>query len=98
MTTTREAATSTRRSTAPLKVDAVVDELISDGAHFLGMTKKDLVAEAVRVYLEARREEVRASMQAKMRRLDGSLASSVSLLTGLSPERIAELGGTGQDE
>lgn len=92
MTTTREAVTSTRQSTAPLKVDAAVDELISDGAHFLGMTKKDLVAEAVQVYLEARREDVRASMQAKMRRLDGSLVSSVSLLTGLSPERTRRHG------
>ncbi|MCX4748857.1 hypothetical protein OG455_25640 [Kitasatospora sp. NBC_01287] len=86
------------RATAPLKVDAAVDELISDGAHFLGMTKKDLVAEAVRTYLELRREEVRASMMEKMRKLDGSLASSVSLLTGLSPERIEELGGTGGDD
>lgn len=33
---------------APLKVDPETDELISQGAHFLGMTKKDLVAEAVR--------------------------------------------------
>ncbi|MFG2404944.1 hypothetical protein ACGFR8_11550 [Streptomyces brevispora] len=26
--------------------------MISQGAHFLGLTKKDLVAEAVRVYLD----------------------------------------------
>jgi hypothetical protein len=34
-------------------------------------------------------------MLAKMRKLDGSVESSVSLLTGLSPERIKELGGVG---
>jgi hypothetical protein len=37
---------------SPLKVDPETDKLISQGAHFLGLTKKDLVADAVRVYLE----------------------------------------------
>jgi hypothetical protein len=37
-------------------------------------------------------------MVESVRLLDGSLASSVSLLTGLSPERIEELGGTGDWE
>ncbi|WP_307783722.1 hypothetical protein [Streptomyces spinoverrucosus] len=98
MSITEEARSKTTRTTAPLKVDAAIDELIADGAHFLGMTKKDLVAEAVRTYLEIRREEVRASMLEKMRKLDGSVESSVSLLTGLSPERIKELGGVGKDD
>ena len=35
-------------------------------------------------------------MLEKMRKLDGSIDSSVSLLTGLSPERIKELGGVGK--
>lgn len=98
MSVADEKSTRRPRATAPLKVDAAIDELIADGAHFLGMSKKDLVAEAVRVYLEIRREEVRASMLEKMRKLDGSLESSVSLLTGLSPERIKELGGVGEEE
>lgn len=38
----------TRRQ-APLKVDPATDELISQAAHFLDMSKKDLVAEAVRI-------------------------------------------------
>ncbi|GAA2891942.1 hypothetical protein GCM10010517_56360 [Streptosporangium fragile] len=80
---------------SPLKVDPATDELIAQGAHFLGMTKKDLVAAAVRVYLEQRREHIRRGMIESMKALDGSLSSSVSLLTGLSPERINELGGTG---
>lgn len=98
MNVTDEKQRRAARTTAPLKVDAAIDELIADGAHFLGMTKKDLVAEAVHVYLEIRREEVRANMLEKMRKLDGSLESSVSLLTGLSPERIKELGGVGEDD
>ena len=62
------------------------------------MTRKDCLAEAARAYLEQRREEVRRGMVESVRLLDGSLASSVSLLTGLSPERIEELGGTGDWE
>ncbi len=88
---------SAKRQT-PLKVDPATDELISHAAHFLGMTKKDFVAEAARAYLEQRREEIRRGMVKSMKLLDGSLASSVSLLTGLPPERIEELGGTGDWE
>ena len=83
------------RRQAPLKVDPATDELISQGAHFLGMTKKDFVAEATRTYLDQQREKIRAGMIESMKILDGSLTSSVALLTGLSPERIAELGGSG---
>jgi hypothetical protein len=82
----------------PLKVDPAIDELISHAAHFLGMTKKDFVAEAARAYLEQRREEIRRGMVESMKLLDGSLISSVSMLTGLSPERIEELGGVGDWE
>ncbi|WP_436772888.1 hypothetical protein [Yinghuangia sp. YIM S09857] len=81
---------------APLKVDPATDELISQGAHCLGVTKKDLVAEAVRAYLEQRRADVRRGMVEAMRVLDGSLSSNVSMLTGLSPERIEQLGGVGE--
>lgn len=80
---------------APLKIDPATDDLISQAAHFLGMTKKDFVAEAAKAYLEQRREEVRRGMIESMKLLDGSLTSTVAMLTGLSPERIEELGGTG---
>jgi uncharacterized protein (DUF1778 family) len=83
---------------APLKIDPATDELISEAAHFLGMTKKDFVAEAAKAYLEQRREEVRRGMIESMKLLDGSLSSTVAMLTGLSPERIEELGGTGDWE
>jgi hypothetical protein len=80
---------------APLKIDPATDELISQAAHFLGMTKKDFVAEAAKAYLEQRREEIRRGMIDSMKVLDGSLTASVAMLTGLSPERIEELGGVG---
>ncbi|PXX69219.1 hypothetical protein DFR70_102907 [Nocardia tenerifensis] len=91
-------AAGTPKRQAPLKVDPATDELISQAAHFLGMTKKDFVTEAVRVYLEQRREEVRRGMVESMKVLDGSLTASVAMLTGLSPERIEELGVVGDWE
>jgi hypothetical protein len=56
------------------------------------------VAEAAKAYLEQWREEVRRGMIESMNLLDGSLTSTVAMLTGLSPERIEELGGTGDWE
>jgi hypothetical protein len=85
---------STRRQ-APLKIDPETDELITQAAHFLGMTKKDFVAQAAKAYLEQRREEVRQGMIQSMKVLDGSLTTSVAALTGLSAERIDQLGGAG---
>jgi hypothetical protein len=83
----------TTRRQAPLKVDPEVDELISSGANFLGITKKDLVAEAVQFYLDARREEMRQRMQDLMRQLDGTRASRVALLAGISREQLDAVGG-----
>jgi hypothetical protein len=87
------ATVGTSRRQAPLKVDPAVDEMISSGANFLGMTKKDLVAEAVQFYLDARREEMRQRMQGLMRQLDGTRASRVALLAGLSREELDAAGG-----
>ena len=87
------ATAGTSRRQAPLKVDPAVDEMISSGANFLGMTKKDLVAEAVQFYLDARREEMRQRMQSLMRQLDGTRASRVALLAGLSREELDAAGG-----
>jgi hypothetical protein len=78
---------------SPLKVDPETDKLISQGAHFLGVTKKDLVAEAVRAYLEQRRADLRTGMIEAMKVLDGSLKSDVVLLTGLTAEEIDAVGG-----
>lgn len=78
---------------SPLKVDADTDALITQGARFLGMTKKDLVAEAVRDYLTTRRTDIEHGVREAAALLDGSHRSKVALLSGLSAKEIDELGG-----
>lgn len=80
-------------SVAPLKVDAATDALITQGAHFLGVTKKDLVADAVRAYLATRRADIEQGVRQALAQLDGSRQAEVSLLSGLSSDDITELGG-----
>ncbi|MFD8867316.1 hypothetical protein ACFV1F_23715 [Streptomyces sp. NPDC059590] len=94
---TTQSAESKPRTAAPLKVDLETDQLITEGAHFLGVTKKDLVADAVRMYIEHRREEIRRGMAESMRVLDGTTKSRVALLTGISAEDIDRLGGIGEE-
>lgn len=79
----------------PLKVDLATDEQISQGAALPRHDQEDFVAEAAKAYLEQQGEEVRRAMIESMKLLDGSLTATVAMLTGLSPERIEELGGTG---
>jgi hypothetical protein len=79
--------------TAVLKVDGSTHALVAHGATALHMTHKELVGEAVREYLANRRETINARLRAVMAQIDDTEASQVSALTGLSPERIAELGG-----
>jgi hypothetical protein len=81
--------------TAPLKIDDETDLLATHGAHFLGITKKQFVAEAVRVYTETRRAEIEQGAREALALLDGSRDRAVELMSGLSAERRAELGGTG---
>jgi hypothetical protein len=50
----------------------------------------------VTAYRDARREEVRTKIREAARILDGTDAGRVALLTGMSAERIGELGGTGE--
>ena len=78
---------------APLKVDAETNALIDHGAHFLGMTKKDLVAAAVRVYIASRKDDIEQGVRAAALLLDGSRAAKASLLSGLTVGEIDELGG-----
>jgi hypothetical protein len=79
--------------TAPLKIDERTDELASHGAHFLGVTKKQYVAEAVAYYTEHRRAEIEKGVKAALASLDGSREADVQLLSGLTAERVEELGG-----
>ncbi|MBP0458624.1 hypothetical protein [Streptomyces montanisoli] len=83
---------------SPIKVSHEGDQLITSGANFLGMTKKDLVEQAVAFYLDARREEMQARMQGLLSRLDGTRAARVSLLTGIDRETLERLGGVPEEE
>lgn len=65
---------------------------MSDAAHFLGRTKKDVVDAAVRDYIEAHREEINAAVADSLARLDGTRASLVSEVTGMSRAQIDEVG------
>ncbi len=78
---------------APVKVDQETHALIAHGATALHMSQKDLLAAAVREYLSARREEINAALRRTMEMLDGTQSSQVAALTGMSKERLDELGG-----
>ena len=85
-------------SVAPIKVDAQTDRLISHAAHFLGRSKKDVVDAAVREYIENHRVELQEAVTAALQQLDGSVAGSVSLLTGLSRSELDALGGFAEND
>ena len=78
---------------APVKVDDATHILLAHGATALRMTQKDLLAAAVREYLTARREQINTALGETMKILDGTTTSHITALTGLSAERLAELGG-----
>lgn len=80
-------------SLSPIKVDRVTDQRIADAAHFLGRTKKDIVDAAVRDYVDAHREEINEGIRSSLSRLDGTRASVVSEISGLSRAQLDELGG-----
>ena len=84
-------------ASAPIKVDAATDELISHAAHFLGYSKKDVVDIAVREYIENHRDEINKGVRAALTQLDGSVAAAVSLLTGFDAGKLAELRGFGAE-
>lgn len=81
----------------PVKVSAETDQLIGHAAHFLHTSKKDVVDRAVRDYVEAHRTELNAGIRAALSEMGGTSTSAVSAMTGLSPERLAELGGVPED-
>jgi type IV pilus biogenesis protein CpaD/CtpE len=80
-------------SASPVKVDQETHALIAHAATALRVSQKDLLAAAVREYLGAHREEIRAALRRTMEALDGTNASRVAALSGLSRERLDELGG-----
>ena len=80
-------------ATAPIKVDAATDELVSHAAHFMSRSKKDIVDAAVREYIDAHRDEINAGIKAALGQLNGTDAAAVSLMTGLGGEELDDLGG-----
>jgi predicted transcriptional regulator len=80
-------------TTAPIKVDPATDELVSHAAHFLSRSKKDIVNAAVREYIDAHRDEINAGIRNALGHLNGTEASAISLITGLSTDELDDLGG-----
>lgn len=80
-------------SSAPIKVDAATDELVSHAAHFMSRSKKDIVGAAVREYVDAHRDEINAGIKLALSQLNGTDAAAVSLMTGLSEDQLDDVGG-----
>lgn len=80
-------------TTAPIKVDQATDELVSQAAHFMDMSKKQVVDLAVREFVERHRDEINEGVRQALQQLDGTRESRVALLAGVPREKIDELGG-----
>jgi hypothetical protein len=80
-----------------VKVSPEGDKLITSGAHYLHMSKKDLVEAAVAFYLDARREEMQAGMRKLLSELDGSRAARIAMLAGMTREELESVGGVEED-
>lgn len=80
-------------ATAPIKVSAATDELISHTAHFMVVSKKSVVEQAVREFVENHRDEIHGGVRDALSTLDGSTSAAVSLLSGLSEDENEGLGG-----
>src|SRR5690606_24339530 len=80
-------------ATAPIKIDAATDELVSQAAHLLCRSTQGIVDAAVREYIAAHRDELNAGIKAGVCQLDATLAAAVSLMTGLSAAELDDLGG-----
>lgn len=80
-------------ATAPIKVDAATDELVSHAAHFMSRSKKDIVDAAVREYIDKHRDEINAGITDALGRLNGTDSAAVSMMTGFTAEELEDLGG-----
>lgn len=80
-------------ATAPIKVDVATDELVSHAAHFMSRSKKSIVDDAVREYIDTHREEINAGVKTALGQLNGTDAAAISLLTGFSADELEDLGG-----
>lgn len=81
-----------------VKVSPEGDRLITSGAHYLHVSKKDLVESAVEFYLNARREEIQAGMRELLSQLDGTRAARIAMLGGVTREELESVGGVDEDD
>jgi hypothetical protein len=95
-------STMTAAEHAPSQIAVEVSRdgatLITSGAHYLHMSKKDLVEAAVSFYLDARREEMQAEMHELLSELDGSRAPRVAMLAGMTRAELESVGGADKDD
>lgn len=80
-------------TTAPIKVSESTDNLISHTAHFMAVSKKSVVEQAIVEFVANHRDEINGGVRDALSMLDGSTASAVSLLSGLTEDEIEDLGG-----
>ena len=76
---------------APIKVDVETDRLVSNAAHFLQRSKKDVVDAAVREFIDTHREEIEKGALEALRSLDGSARSAVKLLADADADVLESL-------
>lgn len=80
-------------TTAPIKIAQQTDQLVTQTAHFLALSKKDVVDRAVREYVDNHRDEINAGVRTALQQFDGTRSTQLSVLTGLSNDEINDLGG-----
>ena len=78
-------------TTAPIKISQQTDRLVTQAAHFLAHSKKDIVDLAVREYIDNHRDEINAGVRAALQQFDGTRATQLSVLTGMTKDEIDEV-------
>ena len=80
-------------ATAPIKVDAETDRLIANAAHFLRLSKKDVVDAAVREFIATHQGAIQQGALDALQLLDGTTRAATRLLADATDREIDSLGG-----
>ena len=78
---------------APIKVSEETDALVSHTAHFLTKSKKSVVEDAVREYIDNHRDEINGAVRDALAQLDGTRSAAVAMLADLDESELDDLGG-----
>lgn len=81
---------------APIKVSEETDALVSHTAHFLSKSKKSVVEDAIREYIDNHRDEINGAVREALAQLDGSRSKAVAMLSDLDEGELDDLGGLPQ--